>query len=74
MKQTPNNDGNAQKDSNANTDASSKPQVNNVCCFLACPFLISCHIFVVHERMLWFNGEEYFSNQNDISAFFAVSV
>ncbi|XP_037638602.1 dystonin isoform X20 [Sebastes umbrosus] len=28
VKQTPNNDGNAQKDSNANTDASNKPQVS----------------------------------------------
>lgn len=66
MKQTPNNDGNALKDSNANTDASNKPQVNNVYClwcFLVCPVFICCHIFVVHEKMLWFNGEEYFSNQ-----------
>lgn len=77
MKQTPNNDGNAQKDSNANTDASNKPQVNSVycfLCFLVCPVLIFCRICVVHDRMLWFYGKEYFYNQNDIAAFFAVTV
>lgn len=35
MKQTPNNAGNALKDSNANTDASNKPQVNNVYCLFS---------------------------------------
>lgn len=56
MKQSLNNDGNAMKDSNANTDASNKPQVNNMYyfCFFLFVFAFNMlpHISCTFENAL----------------------
>lgn len=72
VKQTPNNDGTAPKDSNANTDASNKPQVNNVCVLFCC-FWCFFTLPVVHKSFCLM-VTEYFSLIRTISQLFAVIV